>query len=303
MILSALDACLLNEAAPVYAISVEDSSVFGRSRGVDNAQMELIDIGANLTHESFSHDLAEVLERARQADVVQMMVTGASHQGSEAALELAQKYPGLLFATCGNHPHYADEFSDAMAADFARWSEAVEVKAMGETGLDYFRDLSPRPKQQESFEAQLELAVANGKPVFLHQREAHEDFLAIMTRYRDRLSRAVVHCFTDSEQALSDYLDLDLYIGITGWICDERRGHHLKTLVSRIPEDRLMVETDSPYLLPRDLKPKPASRRNEPCHLPHIVREIAACRGETPEVTAANSLRTAREFFALEPGE
>ncbi len=261
--------------------------------------METIDIGANLIHESFSHDLDAVVERARAAGVTQMIITGASGQGSRDALALARAHPGFMFATCGNHPHYAQAFDQAMATEFAQHVLSPEVKAVGETGLDYYRDLAPRPVQKSSFEAQLQLAVTSGKPVFLHQREAHQDFIAIIREYRDQLSRAVVHCFTDTQQALHDYLDLDLYIGITGWICDERRGGHLKALVSDIPANRLMLETDSPYLMPRDLTPKPSSRRNEPMHLPHILKEVAKCRGEEPELTASNTTAAARQFFEL----
>ncbi|MFK7956991.1 MAG: TatD family hydrolase [Lysobacterales bacterium] len=262
--------------------------------------MKTIDIGANLTHESFAPDLDQVIARAKDAGVTQMMITGASGQGSADALALAKKYPGYFFATCGNHPHYAEAFDARMAEDFAEIIQCPEVKAAGEMGLDYFRDLAPRPKQKYAFESQLELAVTSGKPAFLHQRDAHDDFLAIMREYRDHLSQAVVHCFTDTAKALSDYLDLDLHIGITGWICDERRGAHLKDLVASIPANRLMVETDSPYLMPRDLKPKPKSRRNEPMHLPHILREVARCRGEEAEVTAASTVATAQAFFDLD---
>ena len=174
-----------------------------------------------------------------------------------------------------------------------------EVRAAGETGLDYHRDYSPREAQRFAFERQLALGIEAGKPLFLHQRDAHEDFVAMVRAARDRIGRAVVHCFTGDRRELHDYLDLDLHIGITGWICDERRGLHLRELVRDIPAGRLMIETDAPYLLPRNLVPKPSHRRNEPCFLPHIAAEVARDRGESLEQLTAHTAATAREFFAL----
>jgi TatD DNase family protein len=265
--------------------------------------MQLIDIGANLTHSSFSHDLDAVLARAHAQDVAQMIVTGADAQGSLAAHALALAHPGVLFATAGVHPHHATEYDDATQTLLRQLYTKPEVKAVGETGLDYYRDLSPRAAQLTAFERQLELATECGKPLFLHQREAHADFIACMDKVRDRISRAVVHCFTDGKRELFDYLDRGFYIGITGWICDERRGSHLRELVKSIPADRLMLETDSPYLLPRDVKPMPSHRRNEPRYLAHICAEVARDRGEDIATTAANATTATRIFFGLGPAE
>lgn len=261
--------------------------------------MELIDIGCNLTHESFGKDLPEVIANAKAQGVVQMMVTGASEAGSVRARELAEQWPGVLYATAGVHPHLAAEFSNDTASVLAELHRDERVLAVGECGLDYFRDISPRPVQRKAFERQLELAVDCGKPVFLHQRDAHEDFIAILREYRPQLSRAVVHCFTDTRQAMLDCLDLDCHIGITGWICDERRGHHLKEFVREIPSDRLMIETDAPYLKPRNLRPKARTHRNEPQWLPWIAGTVAACRGVPPPQLAAETTACAREFFGL----
>ena len=261
--------------------------------------MQLIDIGANLTHESFRRDLGAVLERARKAGVAHMLVTGASRAGSEHALELARAHPGTLYATAGVHPHHAGDYgaeTDALLRDLAR---EPEVRAVGETGLDYFRDLSPRPAQRAAFEKQLAIAVDLNMPLFLHQRDAHGDFLALLKAARDRVPAVVVHCFTDERKALFDYLDLDCHIGITGWICDERRGTHLRELVREIPANRLMLETDAPYLLPRDIRPQPSDRRNEPMYLAHICEAVARERGEELEVTAANATATTRAFFGI----
>ncbi|MEN1928705.1 TatD family hydrolase [Luteimonas sp. MJ250] len=266
--------------------------------------MHLIDIGANLTHDSFDHDRDQVMARARDAGVVQMVVTGASREHSPMALELARAHPGELFATAGVHPHHASDYTAECDAEMRALHAHPQVVAVGETGLDYFRDFSPRPAQRKAFERQLEIAAelfASGrsKPLFLHQRDAHADFIAIMKGFEGRIGPAVVHCFTGTREELFDCIDRDWHIGITGWLCDERRGKHLREIVSNIPANRLMVETDAPYLLPRTLRPMPKDRRNEPMFLPHIVEELARDRGEDVALTAANATATTRAFFQL----
>lgn len=261
--------------------------------------MELIDIGCNLTHDAFDADREATLARAREAGVVQMVVTGASAEGSQKALELAQTYPGELFATAGVHPHLASEFDDQAEALICDLVSHHGVVAVGETGLDYFRDLSPRPAQRDAFERHLDIARATDSPLFLHMREAHEDFLSILTSVRDGLGNVVVHCFTGDREQLRDYLDLDCYIGITGWICDERRGTHMLEFLADIPTDRLLVETDSPYLKPRNLRPKVKAHRNEPQWLPWIVRTVAEATGRSVEDVAEHTTANARRFFHL----
>ncbi|SFR93225.1 TatD DNase family protein [Dyella sp. OK004] len=261
--------------------------------------MQLLDIGANLTHESFHHDFDAVMQRARDHGVTRMVVTGASRDGSTHALDLARRHPGELYATAGVHPHHAIDYDDTTHTLLHELAQQPEVRAVGETGLDYNRNYSPRDVQLAVFERQLQIAVDVQKPLFLHQRDAHEDFIALLRRYRDKVPAAVVHCFTDTGEALRDYLALDCHIGITGWICDERRGTHLRELVRDIPANRLMIETDAPYLLPRTVKPQPSHRRNEPMYLRHICYEVARDRGEPVEITAANSTATAEAFFGL----
>lgn len=261
--------------------------------------MNLIDIGANLTHDSFDADRSEVIEHAREAGVVRMIVTGADVAHSRAAVELAAAWPGVLYATAGIHPHHASEFDADAAEELERLMGMPQVVASGECGLDYFRDFSPRETQRRAFEAQIRMGISHGLPLFLHQRDAHDDFLAVLDGFAGKLPATVVHCFTGGAEELEHYLERGFYIGITGWICDERRGRHLLDLVHRIPADRLMLETDAPYLLPRDLKPRPKTRRNEPMWLPHIARVVAEARGETAEDLALSTTSTARAFFKL----
>jgi TatD DNase family protein len=261
--------------------------------------MDLIDIGANLTHESFLHDFDAVMQRAHAHGVSRLVVTGASRHGSEQAIELARKSPGVLFATAGVHPHHAIDYDDATDTVLRTLAGEPQVRAIGETGLDYNRNYSPRDVQLAVFEKQLAIAVDMQMPLFLHQRDAHDDFLALLKTVRHKVPAAVVHCFTDTREALHDYLDLDCYIGITGWICDERRGTHLREFVREIPANRLLLETDAPYLLPRTVRPQPSHRRNEPMYLAHICAEVARDRGQTPEEVAAASTAAAETFFGL----
>ena len=261
--------------------------------------MDLIDIGSNLTHESFQHDFDAVLERASAAGVRRQIVTGTSLAASEAAIQLQHRHPGVLYATAGVHPHHASDLDDACFAQLSQLASSVSVVAIGECGLDYYRNYSPHAAQRAAFTRQLELAATLRKPVFLHQRDAHADFIAILREHHANLTDAVAHCFTGQAQELDDYLELGLAIGITGWICDERRGQHLKDMVGRIPSDRLMIETDAPYLLPRSLRPKPSGRRNEPAFLVEVASVVAQARGETLDTVAATTTATAERFFGL----
>jgi TatD DNase family protein len=258
----------------------------------------LIDIGINLTHDSYDADREAVLARAAAAGVTQMIVTGATLAGSAAAVALARAHPGRLYATAGVHPHHAPELGAAQLGELEALARAPEVVAVGECGLDYFRSFAPPAAQRAAFHRQLELAQRIGKPVFLHQRDAHADFLAILSEHGAGL-RGVAHCFTGTGEQLDSYLALGLAIGITGWINDERRGTHLVALMPRIPAERLLLETDGPYLLPRDLRPKPASRRNEPAYLPHVAARVAAARAESVAELAASSSAAARALFGL----
>jgi TatD DNase family protein len=265
-----------------------------------DASPALVDIGANLTHDSFDADRAEVIARARRTGVERFVVTGSDAEHSRKALELCSQYPGL-YATAGVHPHHAKDCTPATPDELRDLHRRPEVVAVGECGLDYFRNFSRPEVQREVFEMQLTLAAECGKPVFLHQRDAHDDFMRILAAHRTRLSGAVVHCFTGDARELSEYLALDCHIGITGWICDERRGLHLRECVGLIPADKLMLETDAPYLIPRDLKPRPASNRNEPMHLPHVAEVVASCLDKPIGRLAAETTRNAEAFFKLPP--
>jgi TatD DNase family protein len=264
--------------------------------------MGLIDIGVNLTNKAFKKDLDQVIERARSAGVEAMVVTGTSIAASRAALELAKTRPGLLHATAGVHPHDAKSCNDDTIDTLRELARHDAVVAIGECGLDYNRDFSPRPVQDRWFEAQLRLAEELGLPLFLHERDAHARFLEILRPHRDKLAGACVHCFTGTEAELRAYLDLDLHIGITGWIADERRGRHLFELAKLIPMERLMIETDAPYLLPRNIDEKPKGGRNEPAFLTWVAKAVAEATGLPEREVADATGRTARAFFRISNG-
>ncbi|MBA7931265.1 3'-5' ssDNA/RNA exonuclease TatD [Klebsiella sp. RHBSTW-00215] len=254
----------------------------------------MFDIGVNLTSPQFSRDRDEVVSRAQAAGVTGMLLTGTNLHESAQAQQMARRYSGC-WSTAGVHPHDSSTWTESVAAAVFALAREQEVVAIGECGLDFNRNFSTPQEQEAAFSAQLALAAELSMPVFLHCRDAHERFLALLTPWLDKLPGAVVHCFTGTREEMRECVDRGLSIGITGWVCDERRGVELRELLVDIPVDRLLVETDAPYLLPRDMRPKPSSRRNEPAYLPHILASIAGWRGEDAkwleEVTDANVRR------------
>lgn len=258
----------------------------------------LVDIGANLTHESFQRDLDSVISRAQAANVTTMIITGTDVTHAQQAITMAKRYPGL-YATAGVHPHDASRWNDEIASQINALHKQPEIVAVGECGLDFNRNFSTPQEQEHAFEAQLAMAAESGLPLFLHERDAGKRMREILHAWRDDISHAVIHCFTADQATLYGYLDLDLHIGLTGWLCDERRGHHLRPLVSDIPLERLMVETDCPYLLPRNLPAKLKGRRHEPALLPWIVREIALHKGVDEAELGSATTCTAQQFFRI----
>jgi TatD DNase family protein len=257
-----------------------------------------IDIGVNLTGSSFKKDIPQVIERAQIAGVEQLVVTGTNSLHSEQAIQLSEQYESVCYATAGLHPHHASDYSNDLDSELRDMLTHKNAVAVGECGLDFNRNFSTRQEQIRAFEAQLEIAIDLKKPVFLHQRDAHDDFVAIIKSCRRDLGQLVAHCFTGSIEEVNDFVLLDMYIGITGWICDERRGSSLQQAVKHIPLDRIMLETDAPYLLPRDLKEKPVEKnRNEPCYLPHIAQAVAKHMQVTEDELIVAAYENSRNFF------
>ena len=257
----------------------------------------LFDICINLDNAQFDTDRTALLERATQHGVTHLALTGCSLKSSIFALEWAQKNPNRYCTTAGIHPHDALSAAPSVMSDIETLLQNPLVRAVGECGLDYNRNFSPKEAQISCFKAHIELSEKYQRPLFLHQRDAHEDFINCLS---SSTQPAVVHCFTDTKEALFSYLDRGWYIGITGWLCDPKRGESLREIVHHIPLDRIMVETDAPWLCPKDMRPKPKKRRNEPMFLPHIVRVLAQCMNRSEQEVAHYSFVNACSFFGME---
>ncbi|WP_436859545.1 3'-5' ssDNA/RNA exonuclease TatD [Citrobacter tructae] len=258
----------------------------------------MFDIGVNLTSSQFAKDRDEVVARAFKAGVAGMLLTGTNLHESQQAQRMAQHYPNC-WSTAGVHPHDSSQWQAATEAAIAELARLPEVVAIGECGLDFNRNFSTPNEQEHAFTAQLRLAAELAMPVFMHCRDAHSRFLTLLDPWLDKLPGAVLHCFTGTRQEMQDCVDRGLHIGITGWVCDERRGLELRALLPFIPAEKLLIETDAPYLLPRDLSPKPASRRNEPAHLPHILERIAFWRGEDPQWLSTTTDANVRTLLGI----
>jgi TatD DNase family protein len=263
--------------------------------------MQLIDIGINLMHPSFNRDREEVIAAAAAAGVSPLVITGTGEKASAEALRYAAEYnsPGALYATAGVHPHEARLCNDGTIKNLRGLALQYKAVAIGECGLDYNRDFSPRDVQRKWFEKPVELAAELSLPLFLHDRDASADFTAIIKNAGDKVPAMVVHCFTGDNAELETYLEAGCYIGLTGWICDERRGAHLESLVKIIPAAKLMIETDAPFILPRNLPFKVRDRRNEPKYLPHIAAAIARPLGKTAEALAEETFANSKRFFGI----
>jgi TatD DNase family protein len=261
----------------------------------------LIDIGVNLTNKRFDKDCENVIQRAQNAQLNGVLITGTSVEESQKALALCQYYqttfPDFLYSTAGVHPHDADHVSADYLDQLKLLAKQEQVKAIGECGLDFNRNFSEPVQQQKVFGEQVALASELQMPLFLHQRDAFEPWFSTLSPYLSKVPAMVAHCFTGSKAELTQCIAADMYIGITGWLCDERRGQSLRDIVSLIPLDRLLIETDAPYLTPRTIRPKPKSSRNEPCYLPFIAKEIASITGLDQEEIAWQTSRNAEKVF------
>ena len=312
------------------------SSVEGTLHGT-----RLVDIGANLADSCFDADRDDVLRRAAaHGKVAAIVITGTSIRQSRQALEIAAaasaameeegahadgcaQPPPRLFATAGVHPHDVKSLEGDDGVDegergldaIAQLIRHPNCVAVGECGLDYNRDFSPRDVQRKWFEAQVRLAVEHQRPLFVHCREANDDLCSIIEKVARDVSAApgthaielpvaiVVHCFTGTVDEARRLLALGCHIGFTGWICDEREGRaeQMAEVIREIPDDRIMIETDAPYLPPRRIRPsKLRPRRNEPCLLPHVLATVAEVRDQSIQHVARITTENALRFFGIE---
>ena len=236
---------------------------------------EIADIACNFTSERFDKDLDKVINRAIANKITKFGLICSRMSDLNKLLRIYEQYSKNMFYTIGVHPHHANEINDDYLKKLKDEITSNNPHAIGETGLDFFRNLSTYEEQIYAFEEQIKIAIDTNKPLFLHQRDSHDDFIKILRKYSSDISKAVVHCFTGTQEQLDDYLELDFYIGVTGWICDEKRNVELRKTIKNIPLEKLMIETDCPYLIPKNLVEKPKNNRNEPSNLNHIINEIA----------------------------
>ena len=258
---------------------------------------EIADIACNFTSERFDKDLDDVINRAITNKITKFGLICSRLGDLKKLLEIYNQFTKDMYFTIGVHPHHANEINDEY---LKRLKEAIKDNnphAIGETGLDFFRNLSTYEQQMFAFEEQIKIAIKKNKPLFLHQRDSHDDFIKILRKYSSDISKAVVHCFTGTQEQLDDYLELDCYIGVTGWICDEKRNIELRKTIKNIPLERLMIETDCPYLIPKDLPNKPKNNRNEPANLSHIAKVIAILMDVDELKLREQTFHNSRSFF------
>lgn len=262
-----------------------------------------IDIGINLTNRQFQNDIEPIIQNALESDVSQMILTGTSVRGSEESLKMAKNYPNVLYSTAGIHPHDAKSMDNQSIGKLRKLLAHKEVVAVGECGLDFDRDFSPRDQQEKCYSEQLALAIEVQKPLFLHERAAFTRFMAVTKAFLPQLPKAVVHCFTGTLAEAKTYLDHDFYIGFTGAISDTKRFAHLEEVVKYIPLNKILIETDAPFMLPKNVPKtnltKYHERRNEPAFLPYVAQSVASFKGVSLEEIALATTENAKEFFGI----
>jgi TatD DNase family protein len=257
-----------------------------------------IDIACNFTHDSFKHNLDEVLNNAEQAGVDKFVLLCASLADIDPIKVIQNNTPEKFFISAGIHPHHATEILEINYDALFNKLKSINPNAIGETGLDYFRNISPPDIQKKSFGMHIEIAKELSLPLYLHQRDAHGDFIRIIKENISNFPKFVVHCFTGTQAELDEYLELGAYIGLTGWICDEKRNIDLRKSIKNIPIEKMMIETDSPYLIPKNLMVKPKKNVNEPKYLPHIANEICELTGYDLEELKSATSNNAIKFFS-----
>ena len=258
---------------------------------------EIADIACNFTSDRFDNDLDEVINQAIVNNITKFGLICSRLRDIDKLLEIYNRYSKDMFFTIGVHPHHANEINEEYLKKLKEVINNNNPHAIGETGLDFFRNLSTYEEQIFAFEEQIKIAIDTNKPLFLHQRDSHDDFIKILRKYSSDINKSVVHCFTGTKEQLNDYLELDCYIGVTGWICDAKRNVELRKTIKNIPLERLMIETDCPYLIPKNLEEKPKNNRNEPTYLNHIANEVATLMKKDINDIREKTYKTSLSFF------
>lgn len=252
----------------------------------------LVDTHAHLQWAIFDKDREHVISRARKVDVKYIINIGFDADGSREAIELAEKHKGL-YATVGIHPHNASQLNENVLNKLRKLSENPKVVAIGEIGLDYYRNLSPREVQKKAFETQLLLAEELGLPVVIHDREAHIDTLETLSKFKGKI-KGIMHCFSGSKEMAEQCVKSDFYVSFAGPVTFPNT-HKLQEIAKWIDLNKILLETDSPWLAPQDMRGK----RNEPAFLPFIAKKIAKLKGISVDELAEATTENAKEIFQL----
>lgn len=259
--------------------------------------MKLFDSHCHLDDRSFDKDRSAVIHRARAADVNRMLIVGITENRSQKAVSIAESNDDL-YASIGVHPHDAKDCSEAVLKAIRLLASSPKVRAWGEIGLDFNRMYSPKPDQERWLIRQLEIAEELNLPVIFHERDSSGRFLDILTTHGKKDRKGVVHCFSGTKNELMKYLDLGLHIGITGIVTLNERGESLRKLLSHIPLERILIETDAPYLAPTPERNR--FRRNEPAFVKTVLLKTAEVRGEDPEILAATIWENTCQLFHID---
>ncbi|HEY3396655.1 MAG TPA: TatD family hydrolase [Armatimonadota bacterium] len=255
----------------------------------------MIDTHAHLNHSDFADDLPGAVARARAAGVNTIVNVGYDLASSRDALQLAEEFDGL-YATIGLHPHSALEYSDDLLRELQRLMACPGVVAVGETGLDYYRDLAPRDAQRVAFRGLAQAAVAANLPLVVHNRDAHADTLEILAEIVPPEVPVIMHCFSGDQEFARECRERDYYLGVTGPI-SYPKNQLLRDIVAVYPGKRLLLETDCPWLAPQSHR----GRRNEPSYLPEIAVCVAEVRGEPLPRIEEQTVENTRRVFRLPP--
>lgn len=262
--------------------------------------MPWFDIGVNLADKRFTRDLNLLKDQCVAHDVSHLIGIGCDLRSSCQIIKLASELslsPVNILCTAGFHPHNASQASPSARDELSVLAESNQVVAVGECGLDFNRNFSTPEDQLSAFEWQLQLACDVNKPVYLHERDAFSTQIKLLEKYIHRIKGGVIHCFTGTTEQLKIYLDLGLYVGITGWICDPQRGKDLQDAILHLPLERILLETDSPYLTPKILKPRP--KNNHPGTLPTIGEYVARLKGVSIDELQQHAFQNAMSLFKL----
>jgi len=259
--------------------------------------MKLFDSHCHLDDRAYDNDIPEVVKRMNTAGVAAAMIIGTTLPRSIKAVSLAESFPGL-YASVGIHPHDAKSCNEATLKTFRNLAKNPVVRAWGEIGLDFNRMFSPRETQEKWLIRQLEIAAELNLPVIFHERDSNGRLIEILRTYFKNVKNGVIHCFSGNKTELKQYLDFGLYIGITGIVTIKGRGADLRKLVPFIPVERILIETDAPYLTPAPEKNH--IMRNEPAFVRSVLLKLAAVREEDPEYLSAKIWDNTRRLYGIE---